>query len=542
MLRTIAIFITTLLLHGFNAYSQVDTCKIADLSELLEHKYYNGSYNIAKDILQTCDSLPEETIYLCAVSYYHSQHYDECIVLCDSCIRTKPYTSVINDLTRLAGNSYYHMKEYELSKEYYRQCIEYNKNNGLKDDQNMLIMYAYAEFNTYNWQQAESIFKTIIETKLNNDNLTIENIHYSTDRDWYGDIIHDYALSCLFQAKEDMGIELLKISSKCGNVTARQQYSILTSNSFYVNDIKIKAKHKSSFEKYLRKYDIQYPDSLEKSYDFWEYIINNNKNIVDLKQRAQEKRISKPLQNAFDQIANGRADLTSVLSEYTIYKQGDLETDLSQHLFSGRNYWEEIRIYRSSIRNAFATPYGQIYISSSLVQLYDCNPLLLAICAHEATHYLCYHSLVHIWEYEKRKRNNEILSAVTIGLNAALQISASIYAASSGVQYSSSQRNTMNNNLINLSYMIDYAFEKNSYYFQFKYSREQELEADLIAYRYCEIMGIGGYAYILALELLGDDFGSLKAEKQSDHPTIAYRVAFLKYIYEKERTSKGELK
>ena len=100
----------------------------------------------------------------------------------------------------------------------------------------------------------------------------------------------------------------------------------------------------------------------------------------------------------------------------------------------------------------------------------------------------------------------------------------------------------MNNNLINLSYMIDYAFEKNSYYFQFKYSREQELEADLIAYRYCEIMGIGGYAYILALELLGDDFGSLKAEKQSDHPTIAYRVAFLKYIYEKERTSKGELK
>ena len=47
-------------------------------------------------------------------------------------------------------------------------------------------------------------------------------------------------------------------------------------------------------------------------------------------------------------------------------------------------------------------------------------------------------------------------------------------------------------------------------------------------------MGIGGYVYIMALQLLGDEKGTMVSAKDSDHPTNAYRIGLLKYLYAQE--------
>ena len=51
-------------------------------------------------------------------------------------------------------------------------------------------------------------------------------------------------------------------------------------------------------------------------------------------------------------------------------------------------------------------------------------------------------------------------------------------------------------------------------------------------------MGIGGYAYIMALQLLGDGNGYLQTSKDSDHPTNAFRIGLLKYLYAQEHNDK----
>ena len=78
------------------------------------------------------------------------------------------------------------------------------------------------------------------------------------------------------------------------------------------------------------------------------------------------------------------------------------------------------------------------------------------------------------------------------------------------------------------------AISASAFYFQFKYSRAQEIESDLMAYRFCEAVGIGGYAYIMALQLLGENDLYMKADKTADHPTLSHRVAFLKWLYNSE--------
>lgn len=55
-----------------------------------------------------------------------------------------------------------------------------------------------------------------------------------------------------------------------------------------------------------------------------------------------------------------------------------------------------------------------------------------------------------------------------------------------------------------------------------------------MAYRFCESIGLGGYAYIIALELLGNRQGYLKPDKTSDHPTNTYRIGLLKHLYSLE--------
>ena len=121
-------------------------------------------------------------------------------------------------------------------------------------------------------------------------------------------------------------------------------------------------------------------------------------------------------------------------------------------------------------------------------------------------------------------------SAKCIGNLKQLGQGAAMYAASNGVGFDQSYYDDIAVTTTNLYTAID----GESFYYQFKYSRWQEIEADLMAYRFCEAIGLGGYSYIMALQLLNETDLYMKADRTDDHPTMAYRIAFLKWIYANE--------
>ena len=76
----------------------------------------------------------------------------------------------------------------------------------------------------------------------------------------------------------------------------------------------------------------------------------------------------------------------------------------------------EIQMINKSLKYIFAkagyiirTPYGDIYLTSSLVErCLGSTQLLIGICAHEMTHYICKHSLIELWQTYKKEKSNRI--------------------------------------------------------------------------------------------------------------------------------------
>ena len=210
------------------------------------------------------------------------------------------------------------------------------------------------------------------------------------------------------------------------------------------------------------------------------------------------------------------------LDDCTPFVTGDLEDSLSIYLNNPIRQIRELRIYPSTSINAFATPYGDIYMTSSLVdRCFSSEQLLLGICAHEMTHYICQHSLMELWQTYRKERNNRIWGGIVAGLYMAGMAATTI--AGSVMGYSSYENNNYNNNYGKTAFQLFSSIADASHYYQFKYSRAQEIEADIAAYRFCEAIGIGGYSYIMALHLINNDTTlKMKSRKDSTHLTISY--------------------
>lgn len=218
------------------------------------------------------------------------------------------------------------------------------------------------------------------------------------------------------------------------------------------------------------------------------------------------------------------------LEDCNPYMRGELEDSLSTFLYNSTNLIRDLRIYPSSYANAFATPYGDIYLTSSLVERsLGSTQLLIGICAHEMTHYICKHSLIELWQTYKKEKSNRIWGGIVAGLYmtgmAAVNIANTCNGYSSYNQSNHYDYGKTGNQLFTL-------IAGASPYYQFKYSRSQEIEADLAAYRFCEAIGIGGYSYIMALHLINTNTTEkMKAAKNSTHPSMSYRIALLRHLY-----------
>lgn len=285
------------------------------------------------------------------------------------------------------------------------------------------------------------------------------------------------------------------------------------------------------FYKLILKYDIkQYLDSTTKSCApcFWEKVWSNN--IRFTKFMKAVKKETPAIKKAIQGLAEARKANACFSSRFEIISthKDSLLMPLYNALGAAdvTNYIK-LLLVRGEDMNAFSTPDGEIYIYTGLLRDGIGFVEVLGACAHEMAHYLLQHAYVHAYTVAKRQNRNEIIGSIAAGVS----IAAAGYAEANGVQQ---DWNTVNNNVNNI--FISALVDTNK--FGYKYSREQELEADIIAFRFLEAMGYDGGRYIHLLDVLAKNSPSLVTSDTDDHPSTSFRIELLRYMQNKGETDR----
>jgi hypothetical protein len=498
----------------------------------VENENYQQAYESIPLIIDHSETNSEVALSI-SDCYYYLDKNEDCIDFSLNAIKKHPYYKFY--LYPRIANCYFYQKKYSDAQTFFELYINEINSESLRPSVSHIGIYAVTLHRLNKYSEAEELFVNCINLCLKQEELTLDQISQSKYRTFFQLIFREYAYNSIFQAKEKEGLSILKLASECGDEASIEMYNILLQSPTFAKDVQVKNKYIREFEKILFGYS-NYKDLPNIPTSFWYRSQELNIELNKVHKAFNKKKQPKTFKKALNNIAKSGPYLELHLQRLYPYEPSYLESNLTINLAGDEELFKELRIYPANEPNAFATPQGHIYITQGLLYRYHFKDnLLLGVCAHELAHYLFAHSLVSEWKQQKKERKNKIMAGVAVGLNTAAHAVSSYYAAEAGVganddNYWSDYWNNVgqiNNNLI-------YAFEKDAFYFRFKYSRAQEIEADLAAYRYCEAMGLGGYSYILALELLGDVSGYMKADKTSDHPTNSYRINFLKYLYAKE--------
>lgn len=256
---------------------------------------------------------------------------------------------------------------------------------------------------------------------------------------------------------------------------------------------------------------------------FWFIVWFNNENLADFAEALQKEKSS--AQAAAENIGKCAYMSEPYYSSLKIVNDSTaldfaamLYEDLGAKEVEGNAV---IRIVKDDEPNAYALPDGRLFINSGLIRLDSLTyEGLLGVCAHEMAHYVLKHAATRFYKMEKKAKKNKILAGITAGVN----VAAAGYAASQGVD---TDWDKVNETITDLA---KWAFENTEKY-RYKYSREQELEADIVAYRFLECMGYGGENYIKVLESLQSKYSMLEhTTTNSDHPSTSFRIGLLKYM------------
>lgn len=284
--------------------------------------------------------------------------------------------------------------------------------------------------------------------------------------------------------------------------------------------------------------------------NFWDFVLYENTKYNRFYEKVNKKKKSKERVVDFYKEVSYSASNFDGFILLTDYING--EFDFAKSLENeGVKSINNIYVYDSEEKNAFVRPDGIMCVSASLAESLN-DKELLGVLAHEMAHFVLEHALVEEFAARKRQKRSMIWSAVAVAANslasASIQANGGVKQEDSKAYWDNVQRN--NEMLINT---FDYKAEMAKY----KYSRSQEIEADILAYRFLEYIGIDpavysdalcklvgfkknarGKEYQEGLQSLIDDYYAY--DKESSHPSILYRLTFMDYIkeYDEKRTGK----
>jgi len=298
---------------------------------------------------------------------------------------------------------------------------------------------------------------------------------------------------------------------------------IVTIIPLYGQKENVSEKHiKLIFDSYKRL-----PETSENVSVFWDFIRRNNKQFMEY--INDDSKLAKNNQKEFEEVIQ-KLDSYAFTTDETEIKVAES--------FCGNNYSRYIKgiTYEDSDElNAYALPNGMIYVSNRLAEVFDHEKNtvgLIGIIAHEITHSLLWHSETHFYQTKKKKRSNNRKKIITGVLGAATLAAIPMIQANSGAILSEDYLVENNKAVTSFLQVVDVGFDLNSLRHHFSYSREQEIEADIIACLFLEWCGENPYHYIKALETL-DRYTSnyrpvQKNTQYNTHPSFEFRIATLK--------------
>ena len=280
------------------------------------------------------------------------------------------------------------------------------------------------------------------------------------------------------------------------------------------------------YKRYIEKYDVaDEAKSVSSSSptDFWRAMLDNNelffKFARDLKKkRGAEKEALRKTENLprfYPQYDRSVVESMQGFCDTLLIDMGirDLPIKCSLHVV----YSDEPNAFCTLTEEGFA-----MCLTSGLLLLRGINyHMLMGYVAHEFVHGALKHQMRSFYANAKERRRNQLLGGIAIGLNVAAAGVEVYNTAAYGIQPGGSDYGAAINN-------IETDIKVSTLKYSFKYSREQEIEADLIAFRFLENLGYGE-DFINSLRILGTDYDALYSD-YSDHPTISFRIRFIKFV------------
>ena len=278
---------------------------------------------------------------------------------------------------------------------------------------------------------------------------------------------------------------------------------------------------KQKQSRYIKKYDVlQYlPNKSDGNpATFWKLIIDNNKEFKGTMAKFDNPKGS--AKQAKEKIDKAVANMKSYreMRESTPADE-ELNKGVQKMMFGdGDNYGMTFSVSTNKEWNAFCTPDGHVLVNIGLIEVLKKDPdMLYGVVAHEICHYIYRHVLIHEYKSIKKEKQNMIGAAI----GAAGTAIGNAAAASAGEQgeYGAEQYTSWYDTAREQSEMAKY-----------KYSREEEAEADIVAYRFLEWIGVDPEKYIEAHEKINLDYLRGTDDKESDHPSTKFRIEMLKQL------------
>lgn len=282
------------------------------------------------------------------------------------------------------------------------------------------------------------------------------------------------------------------------------------------------------YKKLLSKYDVADEAKAlteENPTVFWRAVLDNNevfaKFVKDIqKNKGAEKEALQKTANLprfYPQYDESIIESVQGLCDTLLINMGiaDLNIKCSLHVV----YAEEANAFAALTEDGFA-----MCLTTGLLDKKGVNyTTLMGYVAHEFAHGALMHHMRGFYAEAKERRKNELLGGIAAGLNGLAAGMEAYNAAAYGIPTSGTDYGAV---IANIGNDVKLSTLK----YSFKFSREQEYEADLFAFRFLQHLGYGE-EFINGLRILGTEYDMLYNE-YADHPTISSRIDFLKFAQE----------
>lgn len=279
----------------------------------------------------------------------------------------------------------------------------------------------------------------------------------------------------------------------------------------------------SEVKRMIKKYDASYLRNTSFRYDptsFWNSIIQNDKNVIAYNKAV--KKNNKTLNQAYGALLYSKNQQNGY--EYTTTSYNDVVSRLVNDLgIQSLVYNKPVKVIKDGSINASMDFEGQLRINEGCFTrlLYD---EVLAVCAHEIAHYVCQHVIMSVWKVAKKQKTNRMWAEIGYSFTVGAMAATSMYAGSNGVDNSTFNNIITNSDILNYAY--SYADGATTRY-HYRYNRNEEAEADIIAYRFMEQTGHGGVNVLSLLRKLLSMYGDTPTGVYDNHPSTLTRISVI---------------